>query len=301
MKNLPDKFPIRHALILEDFEYDETNEELNYNNARKRNIILFNQYLLSLQNNGVTVELALPKYQQIKFSLSNIEVINISVLNPKKNWVDESKEKIPELMPNLNFSGSSIGDAFSVGIYSYEGAYEIPAFINFYNTFKKENGRKNTLLKFGKDSNISNFFYNKFLEIKNGKLNNLDLFKISNKYNKPIYIKTKYTSILDLLDSEFSSGVIPTITGNTEKISFISTIKNDKKDIATKQIEILVCKSWEELFMEELNIIYKNLTFCQNCGKALPKNYRGDYCVDSPENKECIKERNRKRKSQSKN
>ena len=191
MKNLPDKFPIRHALILEDFEYDETNEELNYNNARKRNIILFNQYLLSLQNNGVTVELALPKYQQIKFSLSNIEVINISVLNPKKNWVDESKEKIPELMPNLNFSGSSIGDAFSVGIYSYEGAYEIPAFINFYNTFKKENGRKNTLLKFGKDSNISNFFYNKFLEIKNGKLNNLDLFKISNKYNKPIYIKTK--------------------------------------------------------------------------------------------------------------
>ena len=96
-----------------------------------------------------------------------------------------------------------------------------------------------------------------------------------------------------MLDSGILDGIIrPSYfhKHKTKEIKELEEINNYKE-----KITITVVRSWDELFAEEISTLNKMMKFCNNCGKALPFNYQGKYCLENKENQECVKERARKR------
>ena len=265
MKNLPDKFPIRYALIA-----------LIHNNKYEEEIlsqleILFNEYLLLIKNNPLDFSLLFPEYMSLDVTILKKRAFQISKLYAKEDWWDVMEQKIKEILPNAACSGWTIGSAFTVGLYSYKKSCEIPAFINF----KDENSKK---------------IYNK---IQKGELDDWGLYKILNKHNKPISQDLYYSEIWRELDQNDRIGGSITCAHIQQDGKFFENLPIKKY---TTKIPVLICKSWEDLFAEELFLLYKMFRYCNNCGKALPFNYNGKYCPDNPQNIDCVRERARKRK-----
>ena len=158
--------------------------------------------------------------------------------------------------------------------------------------------------KFGYLENSSDIkcLYNDYEKIKDNKITNFQLYESMAKYAKPVYISTPYSKTWKILDSGFQDGIIP-VFGRSHKEDIIekSELLDEKDGYSKSKILVAVCRNWEELFAEEISALYKMFNFCNNCGRALPFDYKGNYCPDLSENKNCIKERNRKRKSQKKN
>ncbi|MFA6252266.1 MAG: hypothetical protein WCX74_02610 [Candidatus Paceibacterota bacterium] len=277
MKNLPDKFPIRYALILGHLH--EPNEDE----------LLFNQYLALLNKQPLDYSLFCADMISVDFRIHNRDAFGIVKINEGKNesdfkiWADSIEDRLKEVIPSITIKSWGGGHAFRVGMYSYKKSAEIPAFTQF------------------KPSCWCNVNFEKvFNRIKNGKYDTFLLYQELGAYLKGIRQDLFYSNIWKCLDSNKELGGFVYDSFDLEdKIIFNKVPKNEE---VKEKIPVMICRSWEELFAEEIFALYKMFNYCNNCGKALPFNYNGKYCPNTPESIECIRERGRKRKhSQSNN
>lgn len=303
VKYLPDKFPIRYAIIISDWETQDLSDEEKlqfYTPAITE--MLFRQLLLLLQKDALNEKLIAPTVDNIKFKLMDVEIINIAKLNASPDWTNKIHNGITEIIPETKRSSQSTGSAFDIGLYSYAGAGERPSFFMTHNIIEKYSkpilGFQELIKTFGYIKSIStiNFLYTVYEKIKNNKITNFQLYESLARYTKPIYISTPYSKIWAILDDGFQHGIVPLGT-RFKKESIIKKYKsyNKKNNYNKEKIVVAICKSWEELFVEEILSLYKMFNFCNNCGKALPFNYQGKYCPDIKGNEKCIRERARKR------
>jgi len=278
MKNLPDKFPIRYALIVPMSEDDHDDE--NYYQSE----VLFNEYLLMLKNNPLDYSLLFPEYKSVNFTILGKPAFQISKLYAEEGWIDVIKEKMEETMSEAFCSGWAKGFVFTIGLYSYKKSFEMPAFVR---------------LKGVQNTNAN--YYNKIYErIRKGDIDNWELHSLLGDHARPIEQDLYYSNVWKELDINEKIGGYILRMDIFRKDELFKNLLKDAKNIT--KIPVLICKSWGDLFAEELFILYKMFRYCNNCGKALPFGYNGKYCPDEPENVDCIRERARKRKhSQNKN
>lgn len=269
MKNLPDKFPIRYALIIETEDF------------------IFNQYLMLLNKKPLDYSLLFPRYHSASFSILNRKAFEITEIKNNSNWENSRddddewalsiEDRLKEIIPNISLGGISIGIG-SINMYSYKKSAEIPAFVHFRN----------------KGDDDAKYFNKIFDGIKNGKYNNFDLYQELFIYLKAIKQDLYYSSIWKELDNNKDlKGIITNSMRIKDKDFFRELSKNEENK---EKITVLICRSWKELFAEEVFALYKMFNYCNNCGKALPFNYNGRYCPEGPESIDCIRERARKRK-----
>ncbi len=296
MKQLPDIFPIRYAMIIETGNDEELNDRPLLPDPKIE--MLFRQYILMLQKEPLTTKNIRPQADYVKATFFDIDIAYIAKLQAENNWEQETIKSLKSILPNITVSHTGTGFFLENSLYSYQGAYEIPSFIKF----KKETEKTSFDIvrrKYSLNSSMYGFFYNKYKEILDDKINSWELYQILAKYRQPIRIEAPYSELWKFLDTRGNEGIITPNTQRTENNKALSLTLSQIKD-TNQKIEIVICRNWEELFAEELSAFYKMLKRCKNCNKPLPFNYKGNYCPDLTENNNCIKERNRKRKSQSK-
>jgi hypothetical protein len=294
MKNLPDKFPIRYALIVKspfDDEFDDY-DIVAYHPEFKEFEICYRQFLSTIQKEPLSKKMIHMNNKCLVFSLFGIEVMRISQIEQLNSWDKELENFLKKIIPEIKTDYKSYGNAFTLGLYSYAGNYEIPSFIRAKKYFTKN--------AFSGHSSLGNIDKTKtdsliklYESILSGKIKDWEYYQYIRKYEKPVYITSPYSDLWKALDNQLNGGTIPTKKD-------IKLTNNEIRNLAEKnhykeRISIAVCKNWETLFAEEISTLYKMFNFCNNCGKALPFDYQGKYCPETKDNKECIKERARKR------
>ena len=138
-----------------------------------------------------------------------------------------------------------------------------------------------------------------FEKIRKNEITNFQLYESLARYPKPIYITVPYSKIWEKLDTGFQDGIV-SVGSRFNKEDIISECEvddeeNDKKNYGKNKISVAVCRSWDELFAEEVSAIYKMFSFCKNCGKALPFDYQGKYCPETKGSEDCTRKRARDR------
>ncbi len=271
MKQLPEEFPIRYALIVS--MYDSEDRDNSFLGE-----VLFNEYLLLLRDRPLNYSLLFPSYISLDFTILDQKAFQISKLYADDSWPDMVKQKIKEILPESFPYGFSAGRAFSIGLYSYKRSYELPAFFKFRNKLNHYNSKH----------------FNKIYErVKRGELDEWDLYRLLGDNKRAIRQDLYYSNVWKKLDEDKElEGSILSINSAIEALKF----KDLPQNKSTKKIPVLICRSWDALFAEEIYALYKMFNFCSNCGKALPFDYSGKYCPATPENTACLKERARKRK-----
>lgn len=269
MKNLPDKFPIRYALILG--QLNEQNEDE----------LLFNQYLSLLGKKPLDYSLFCADEISATFKIYNRDAFTITKIREGEDdysvWADSIKDRLKEVIPSIEIKTFGGGYAFRVGMYSYKKSAEIPAFAQFKST-----------------SWCGPDFNKIFNKIKEGKCDSFHLYQELGTYLKGIRQDLPYSNIWKCLDENKQLGGFLYDSFDLDNKVIFKNIPKDEE--ANQKIPVMICRSWEELFAEELFALYKMFNYCNNCGKALPFNYSGRYCPDASENIDCVRERARKRK-----
>ena len=304
MKNLPDKFPIRYAIVINDI-FDSKGSGSQFNTTPDGYRMLFKQLLIALQENGLNRHTFIPLADHLAFKWMDCEIMNIAKLNCSYDWGGKIIVGMSKMVPEAKETVWSKGAAFNLGLYSYEGAAEIPSFMVARRIIEKCEKKPKRALeianKFGNlelNSDTNSLLYD-YERIRNNQLTNLQIYDIMTKYSKPIYISIPYSRIWEVLDGGFADGTVPLDNGSDKRAITEECELFDEKeyDYGKKKITVVICRSWEELFAEENLAIYKMLNFCNNCGKSLSFGYQGRYCQENEENMECIRERARKRAS----
>lgn len=292
-KNLPHKFPIRYALLVRPREENDDFDDFDFvTGVIKEREVLFRQLILSLQQKPLSKEMLLIQQTSIKFSILGVEIMNIAKIGKDPDWLESTKNKIKDILPNAEAKSWAFGEAFTLGLYSYRGNCEIPAFIRAY-SYNSKDDFDSLYAKFGHyiaKSSI-NFFHDTYKKISEGKINEWELYKSLNQYEKPLHITSYQSDLWKMLDKGTLDGTI-----SPEHLCQFETkeIKNlTENNNYTQKIPITVFKKWESLFAEEIIALYKMFRFCNNCGKALPFDYKGSYCPDTKENRKCVKKRAR--------
>lgn len=300
MKQFPYYFPIRYAIIVEGgskkiLECDILEEE---SLSEK---IIFKQLLSFLQTKPLDKNsLCIPRVSAT-FSIMGMKLFELSKLQNEINWkwADYIEKAMGSVFMDIKIESKGMGGV-GLGFYSYRGASELPAFWTFRKKGEEStSGRRPRRFRsydYGDYAGI----YSKLAE---GKMTGLEFYKISSKHRKPISITIPYSPVWEFLDENRKfEGFIPPIDDDLQKEELAQELpeKFEKEKKNGLKIDVLVCRSLEDLFVEEITTLYKMFFHCNNCGKPLPFNYKGKYCPESPENEKCIRERAkiRKRKSQ---
>jgi len=301
--NLPDTFPIRYALIAQESVFGQ---KIIEKPRTVKEEILFRELIGLLQKEPINKNSFSLNYMCFGFSIADKTYIEIPKLNGTKEWADSLKEEIASVIPFTEAKMTGGGEAFELGLYSYKGAFEKPAFLNIYNDYKKYDlldGPGDMNPKYGFVGDVKPF-YSLYQRIIAGKISNYEFYQSLSRYEKPVNIQIPYSSVWDLLDNNTGKdgfeGVIPTLPVDMFDKFAAPLLTDQQKNICNdKKITAVVCRNWESLFAEELYAIYKILNFCKNCEKPLPFGYKGKYCPEIKENQNCIRERNRKRATKS--
>lgn len=185
-------------------------------------------------------------------------------------------------------------DEWHISVISYEGTFEQPIFL--YAVNKKNKNFKDSVITAAKHAQTI------FEKLMLGDIDKETFYDIKSQFEKTETVSLQKTKFMEWLDSnDNSSGVF-----NSE---LFYKVKDDDKDPysfesdvfevvkPSENVETVVAGSWQSLFIEEIRAIYDNLRLCSNCGKPLPSgSYKGSYCPDTPENKQCLADRQNLRK-----
>jgi hypothetical protein len=218
----------------------------------------------------------------VGFKLSGFEAIRVTKLEATSEWKESVETKMQQILPELVVGNYSFGNAFNLGLFSYKGNIEIPAFIRAYNESKKNKVGRNFA---GLSKSATSFFQKTYTKVSEGKIKEWELYGALGYYQAPIYVTSYYSALWEMLDSKELTGII--------EPSFFYHFKNKeiKKLVEGKhykeKISIAVCSNWESLFAEEIRALYKMFRFCNNCGKPLPFGTKYKNCPRSPVNIEC--------------
>ncbi|GEM_PF-4120858 len=291
MKNLPDEFPIRYALITGDI--GDSEEDSAKRTAAEES--LFRQLLFLIQKEALTEELLNLSYSSIDVRLHGQQIADIARLSAPQSWINEASEYFKKLLPEATFN-STLGTGFLVGLYSYRGALERPIFLQSYNNRTNRDFLSKKIGYYGSSSSIT-WAYELHQRINAGQLDDWELYKSKSRYDDAIYINIPFSPIWELLDQGAMDGIFPHSTSGNNRTESIKNLFKMLPPIAPdKKITVAVCRNWQSLFFEELRVLHTSVRFCQNCQKALPMGYRGKYCSDDSA---CLRARARIRKSQS--
>ncbi len=293
MKNLPDRFPIRYAIIVNDHRKDSETEnyfdEVTYN-------ILWDKFVTLLQNEPLTLDNLFLPYQSVIYNFKKNQLSQISELKPAKDWAENLEKKLMESIKEGEFTIRN-GVGFELGLYSYQGTYNTPLFWQMYINREDDKvmGEKLGLYFWGGLYNHKKFgeeIYRQYEQIMKGNINIYEKLRTSS--NSDVFNLTIPNSNLwTALDQHQNDGFIP--TGAEEYEIDETQIKKSGLKNRPKKISVVVARSLAALFHEEMLALYRVSAFCNNCGKALPFGHSKKYCPDTLENKDCVRERNRKR------
>lgn len=304
MKNLPDEFPIRYAIIVSDWladSGDDWAEKLQFY-APAESELLFRQLLLLLQKEPMNEDLLMPRATKITFKSMDVEIMNVAKLSAPTDWADKIEKGMVELVPEAKRYSTEVGRAFEIGLYSYRGAGEIPSFMVAHNASIKSSTRARGDLEvikklgFLKEYSALDSLYESYERIINNEITGFQFYEAMVNYKKPIYISIPHSRAWEILDNGFQEGIVrlSNAFGKKDLIKELNA-KRTENSYKDERISVAICKSWEDLFAEEISSLYKMFIFCANCGKPLPFDCHGKYCPNNKENQKCIQERYRKR------
>lgn len=183
--------------------------------------------------------------------------------------------------------------AWDISILSYEGVYkgilEGPIFLNVINN----------LTSFSKDViEAALFVKGLFEKLFTGDITALQFYDIKSEYEVVTTLKIKKNSILKQLDTGYCNGIFQTaLFFDNEEL--VKSFHYDALDVIQPEtyVDIKVSGSWLTLFLDEVDTILQQTRLCNNCKKPLPLGSKLRYCPDTPENKNCVQERQRLRKA----
>lgn len=279
--DLPNKFPIDYAIVLEDLNKSRAENDTLTEATR---MSLWSQMIDYLKVTPLTINDLTHTYTKIVcYDKYNNKLLSYKELNGDKK---EAEDKAMKVVKELGFGGVDIGigSAFDLTLFNYFGMGETPVF------HKVKNSKNISAVPW-----LRNFGYHSSDGLK---------LTIEKKYEKLQKANTSgfggFSSLqtpkvfyLDIPNSELWEY----INKNTGTISH-----NDIPDIKLKEIKggkkitVAIAKNIEDLIDEELFTLYKHSEYCLNCRKILPFNRKLKYC---PDNEECNKKRNKKRKTAS--
>ncbi len=306
VKNFPERFPIRYAIILREFKDDD--DDFSNRRTSERKLIdeqIFRQFILLLQEQPLDrTILQLSKVSVLCRSLG-LKVFEGAKLNAGEEWINEVEKYISLLYPEaLVLTDTTRGHAYNLGLYSYAGAGEIPSFWKMYQKYDDKNFLGE---RFGFHEHFGAILSRSRLyeRMMKGEVTESFLYEMGELYERPIYLTVPHSSLWSFLDKGNLEGVVPTYLDILKYKSFIEQLPIedfDKRSVSLKEkmhepkITIVLCRNWVSLFTEEILSLYRSSVFCKNCSACLPFNYKGKYCLSSPENKQCNRERARQRK-----
>jgi len=293
MKNLPDQFPIRYAILIDDHT-DEDSEDY-FDIARRR--VLWDKLIRFLQKKPLEIRDLSLRSRSVGFSYHGTKLCEIPELNVPEKWSDELEERLKESISEGQFS-HSYGLAFDLGLYSYRGSFEIPLFWQIY--WRKEDdkylGEQLGLFKWSYHPpfiDLGNKIYEQYKQIMRGNITEWERFKSSQGSYSVSHLTIPNSQLWHLLDKKQNNGFI---SPYVEEVDIDEDVlKRGKPEKRSSKISVVVSRGLQSLMWEEMIALYKIASFCNNCGQALPFNYKGKYCPASEENQDCIRERARKR------
>lgn len=293
MKNFPDKFPIRYAILIND-HIDKDSEDY-FDIARHK--VLWDKLIKLLQTKSLDIKDLSLRYRAVGFSYQNTKLCDVPELNVQEKWADELAKKLAQSIPEGQFS-HGYGLAFDLGLYSYRGSAEIPLFWQIYSHMEDEKyvGERLGLFGWGyhpKFIDLGNKIYKQYKQIMRGNITEWERFK-SSQENYPIaHLTIPNSQLWHLLDKGQNNGFISPYAEEMDIDE--NALKRGKQEKRPSKMSVIVSRSLHALMWEEMMALYRVSSFCNNCGQALPFNYKGKYCLEAKENQDCIRERARKR------
>jgi hypothetical protein len=291
MKNLPDRFPLRYAIVLNE---DKEDDETFFQTAQRK--VLWDQLIEHLQNEPLNLKSLNFLYSSVGFSYNDVELCHIPRLTllRTETWAETIANQIRSVMPRGSTTVSH-GIAFNIGLYSYQGATEIPFFWQVHAGHEEPDFLKKTgLFSFAyypKLQTLAKELYSQYEQIMLGKIEKWERQRLAEA--DIVYLTIPNSPLWAALDRGQNNGII---SPHADYIDIDET-KVSKSELSKRpnKISVVVAKNIKALFREEMFSLYRVASFCNNCGKALPFNYQGKYCPDNSDNQDCIRERARKR------
>ena len=283
--DLPDKFPISYAIVLE--ELNKSGVE-NDTLAEATRMSLWSQMIDYLKVTPLTINDLTHTFTKIVcYDKYKNKLLSYKELNGDKKLAEE---KAMRVIKELGFGSVDIGigNAFDLTLFNYWGMGETPVF------HKVKNSKNVSAVPW-----LRNFGYHSSdglklaIEKKYEKLQKAS----TSEFGGFSSLQTPKVFYLDIPNSELWEY----LNKNTGTISH-----NDIPDIKLKEIKggekitVAIAKNIEDLIEEELFALYKHSEYCLNCRKILPFNSKAKYCPNTKENVDCNKKRNKIRKTHSK-
>ncbi len=283
--DLPDTFPIRYAIIVEELNKNEGQNDTLAEATRKS---MWSQMIDYLKVTPLTVNDLSHSFTKIVcYDKYKNRLLSYKELNGDKKMADDKAVKV---IKELGFGSADIGigSAFDLTLFNYSGMTETPLFHKIKNS--KDISTTPWLRNFNYHSADG---LKQEVEIRYGKMQKGDVFGLDNFSS----LQEPKVFYLDIPNSELWEYL-----GKGTGILSYNDIPDIKlKDVKEeKKIRVAIAKSLTGLIEEELFALYKYSTYCLNCGKILPFNKKATYCPNTKENAECNRRRNKIRKIHSK-
>lgn len=306
MKYLPEKFPIRYAVHV-----DEQDVRSSCFNEPEILSSLWQQLIESLIRNPISED-----HDALYYSFSQVriydafgnKIANIAKLNPGRDWHTELGSSFKKLLPGCTVEYNEVlSSCFYLKLYSYKGMAEMPIFWKMINSANKKEVFDNyyaySVYGFyeGDEKKRNNFiesFSNELSEYYSdiGYHTNIwEKYRIDSERFKGVsYIDIPYSNIWEKLDYAKEELYRYGTTISDPKIEKGDLVIN--ADSNQNKITVAITNDIWPLLKEEIFAFHRVSNFCNSCGKILPFQYKGKYCPNIPKNKDCIRKRARIRK-----
>lgn len=190
-------------------------------------------------------------------------------------------------------------EEWHISLVSYEGNLNRPMFL----TVTSEN-RANFRESVQKAAAVAQDIFSRLMQ---GSLDKPSFYEVKDQFEKTEKVSIQKTKIMSWLDEGHSEGVFQSEIFYSEDDEEYEKhpFSADSFDVVNpiQRINVTVSDGWQSLFYEEIAAILETIKSCLNCGKTLPDGaYKGLYCPNLPENRECYQSRQsqRQRKSRTK-
>ncbi len=285
MKNLPDQFPIRYAIIVSNNKDRGAGDDLTKSKINS----LWSQLIEYLKKKPLDTDDLSLGFRSVSYTdKDENKLCDIGLLNGTKEWADDFADILIKSLPTGTLTKSR-GDIFDLTLYSYKGMGEMSIYSKIISCYDQEKVLNTLTLKslgyFSIDG-LKKSTQDKYDKITSNKHNLWTGFRMLNEPSV-FYLQLPYSALWKLLDTKTSKGV-----------ASFNEIKDELKsseEVQSTLINVVVAKDIESLITEEILAIYKMSNFCQSCSKILPKKYKGKFCPSTRENRDCIRKRNRMR------
>jgi hypothetical protein len=311
MIQLPEYFPLRYAMVIFSPKQGGVGNEGNTNFLDSQDRHLFFELIDILKRKPFTEERSIWSSVSVKAFLRGeqickyVKLLEGNDLNRGATWVEETERAIKNIVgkqPLVFHLPQSI--QFKIAAASYSGLGERPTVLMASQNQDNEDV-------------VERFFGYRFLNdgypmvdgvsifllyqgLKDGTTSEALIDELASKFTRPRRIDMPYSYLWSLLDKGTNQGMLPRKMnwGEYYERSLYEPreifAQKTKIEVDKKVIQVLVCDSWESLFLEEIRELYRMIRHCNNCGLALSPKRTAKYC-DPKLSKSCGLERARKR------